>query len=387
VTPILPIHAGRPTMAAKLSYALRRLGILATPVAVPAVKFWEIRVRVTLSADFSDDQVNKLVDCTIEASRSCGIVKNVKARRQIYSYTGNEFTAEDEQFQEDAECFKTINGLIECDISTQPCSSSSKRTFERNCGAPVRRVGHTSRASYGLGSSGSRWVTGTFAPHLKVERTLADYTQQEAAMTFANAEIGLSSTIAALCRPLLSYKHHYMLVPSKGHETIEEGLRIASRKEKPEIVTYDDFEEMFTIMSRSTGRKTYFTVYIDTITEGKLIDPKMIVSRLQRHKGQSGMTLLLDDSKGLGQHGPDRLGITGCMDLRSTAQTLDAQILVYGSFYQAFGLSGGFLAGSDVLIQELRFTSRGYMFSTSPQPYVMQMVKKALEMRMNQGQK
>jgi serine palmitoyltransferase len=54
---------------------------------------------------------------------------------------------------------------------------------------------------------------------------------------------------------------------------------------------------------------------------------------------------------------------------------------VYGSFYRAFELSGGFLAGDDVLIQELRFTSRGYMFSTSPQPLVMDMARQALEMR------
>lgn len=391
VTPILPIHAGRPTMAAKLSYSLRRLGLLATPITVPAVKFWESRVRVTLSADFSDEQVNKLVDCIIDASRSCGIVKNVKAQRRTYTYTGNGFAADDEELRENAECFKSIHEFIDCDVSNQQhCFSSSQQTFERNCGGLVRKVGHNSRANYGLGSSGSRWVTGTFAPHLEVERTLAEHTQQEAAMTFANAEIGLSSTTAALCRPLLNYKHHYMLVPlkghEKGHESIQEGLRIASRKEKPEIVIYADLEDMFAIMSKYAGRKTYFTVYMDTIAEDKLVDFKKIVSRLQGHKGQSGMTLLLDDSKGLGQHGPNRLGIAGCSDLRSAAQALGAQILVYGSFYQAFGLSGGFLAGSDVLIEELRFTSRGYMFSTSPQPYVMDMINKALRLRMRQGQ-
>ena len=73
----------------------------------------------------------------------------------------------------------------------------------------------------------------------------------------------------------------------------------------------------------------------------------------------------------------------GTVDLKRAAIDLAAQILVYGSFYNAFGLSGGYLVGGDVLISELRYTNRGYMFTTSPQPFAMDMVKKSLEMRLN----
>jgi serine palmitoyltransferase len=74
----LPVHAGRLSMACKLSYKLRQLGLLATPITISAVKFWESRVRVTLSADFSDDRVNKLLDCVVEASDCVGITKKAK---------------------------------------------------------------------------------------------------------------------------------------------------------------------------------------------------------------------------------------------------------------------------------------------------------------------
>lgn len=380
VTPILPIHAGRASMAAKLSFRLRQLGLLATPVSFPAVEFWESRVRVTISADFSDDQVNELVDYIIEASQNLGIAKKVKMQRRWYSYAGNNVDTEDEEFEEHVQCFRNIHGLIEHDATNQEnYNNFSKQAFERNCGPPVLQAGHKSRAKYGLGSSGSRWLTGTFTPHLEVEQIIAEITQQEAAMTFANAEIGLSSTIAALCRPLLGYKKHYMLVPVSAHDSVREGLRFVSKKEKPEAVDYKNSEDLFAILSRSANRTSYFTIYVDTVIDGKLVDIKKIVPQLHKYKGQSGMTLLLNDSNGLGHHGPDGLGIAGSMDLWSTARALDAQILLYGSFYRAFGLSGGFLAGDDVLIQELRFTSRGYMFATSPQPFVMDMVKKALE--------
>ena len=381
-TPILPVHAGRPSMSAKLSYKLRQLGLLATPITLPAVKFWESRVRVTLSADFTDVHVNTLLDCIIEASQSTGITGKVKLPRRMYVYSENSDEVGDEA-EEYAACVGRIYELIRRDAASQAIyDSPSKRIFHRNCGQAVIKAGHESRARYGLGSSGSRWVTGTFAPHLQTETMLAEITRQETAMTFSNAEIGLASTIAALCRPPLRYKKHFLLVPSQCHEAIREGLRIASKKEKPKIFEYRDMEELLAIMGQYASSRIYFTLCMDTVINGELVSFNTFAPQLRQKKGRAGMTLLLNDSDGLGQCGPRRLGISGSIiDMWVASKTLNAQVLVYGSFYRAFGLSGGFLAGSNVLIQELRYTSRGYMFSTSPQPFVMDMVKKALESR------
>jgi serine palmitoyltransferase len=388
-TPILPVHAGRPTLSCKLSYKLRQLGVLATPINVPAVKFWESRVRVTLSADFSDDQVNKLLDSIIEASHSVGITKRVKLQRLRYKYAGCDVAASNEEEEEHRTCVRNIHALIQKDSASQGSHhSSSTEAFTRNCGNAVIQTGHISRARYGLGSSGSRWVSGTFSSHLALERLLAATGGREAAMTFADAEFGLSSSIAALCRPLLGYKKHYLLVPATAHETVREGLRIASKRDMPEVVEYDDMDDLYATLNQLSRRtNTYFTIYIETVTTNNtLINLPLILENLQKRKGpSSGMTLLLDDTHGLGHHGPKRLGILGALNRAAATRSLDAnaQILVYGSFHQAFGLSGGYLAGDEVLISELRYTSRGYMYSTSPQPFVMDMVGRALRGRID----
>jgi serine palmitoyltransferase len=234
-TPMLPVHVGRPSMACKLSYKLRKLGLLATPITMPAVKFWESRVRVSLSADFSDEQVNKLLDSIVEASTCVGITKKAKLQRCRYKYAGCDFDGDNED-EEHHICVSNIHKLIQRDVARQRShNSASKEAFGKNWGAGVIQAGHISRARYGLGSSGSRWVSGTFLPHLKVERVLTEVTFQEATMTFTNAELGLPSTIAALCRPLLGYKRHYLLVPSNAHEVFREGVRFASKQEMPEI--------------------------------------------------------------------------------------------------------------------------------------------------------
>lgn len=50
-------------------------------------------------------------------------------------------------------------------------------------------------------------------------------------------------------------------------------------------------------------------------------------------------------------------------------------LLVYGSFNEDFGLPGAYLAGPSNLITELRYTSRGYMFTTSIPTYIVEMVR------------
>jgi serine palmitoyltransferase len=143
-TPMLPVHAGRPSMACKLSYKLRQLGLLATPITIPAVKFWESRVRVTPSADFSDDQVSKLLDCIVETSNCVGISKKAKLQRRIYTYAGCDFDGDNEE-EEHRTCVNNILTLIQRDTTLQRRQNSvSKEAFEKKC----ERRSHPSRTHF-----------------------------------------------------------------------------------------------------------------------------------------------------------------------------------------------------------------------------------------------
>jgi 7-keto-8-aminopelargonate synthetase-like enzyme len=88
--------------------------------------------------------------------------------------------------------------------------------------------------------------------------------------------------------------------------------------------------------------------------------------------------ILLKDSKGIANSGPQKLGVTDNTDFSSFQQLLSARILISGSYYSASSLPGGYLAVDAKLIEELRYTSRCYMFSTSPMHFVMAMIKQSL---------
>ncbi|KAK5242615.1 hypothetical protein LTR40_005888, partial [Exophiala xenobiotica] len=102
-----------------------------------------------------------------------------------------------------------------------------------------------------------------------------------------------------------------------------------------------------------------------------------LLEEIRRSRGPSGMTVLLHDDAGANSLWQD--GSPLSLTSKSSLGFRDHQLLVYGSFYHAFGLPGAYLAGSAVILKALRYTSRGYMFSTSQQPFIMGMVAAELE--------
>ncbi|KAF4632252.1 hypothetical protein G7Y89_g5870 [Cudoniella acicularis] len=126
--PVLPIHTGRLSYAAKFSAVLRRKGILATPVSIPAVEFWASRVRVMLPSDFSDGQVDRLLRRVVEAAGEMGLIQKSctnKGKMIPYIYGDGEVSLrEDEQEEEERAAEEKIRKLIVLD-STQKSTTTN----------------------------------------------------------------------------------------------------------------------------------------------------------------------------------------------------------------------------------------------------------------------
>ena len=84
ISPILPVYAVRPSAAAKLSYALRKVGLLAAlfvPLQSPS------GVRVCLSAGQKNDTVNGLVSAIITAAQAAGLIHETQSRPNLFKYS------------------------------------------------------------------------------------------------------------------------------------------------------------------------------------------------------------------------------------------------------------------------------------------------------------
>ena len=85
---------------------------------------------------------------------------------------------------------------------------------------------------YGIGAGSARWISGTYPAHLAVGELLARVHNVGAAMAYSDATIDLASTIAALARPVLGCKKHYMLCPEAATGAIRDGSTLISPSRK-----------------------------------------------------------------------------------------------------------------------------------------------------------
>lgn len=374
ITPLLPIHVGRASMAAKLSYMLRKKGILATPVSTPAVSFWQSRIRVCLSADHTDAQVNTLVRTIISCARDIGIIPRTNAQPEIFAtialFINNE--AESIEIQQ---IHQRLEHLIDAGVTAHSIMADQL----------TRHAGHSARQKFGLAAGGARWISGTFTVHVEVETLIAESLKLQAALSYSDSYVGLLSTISALCRPLLGNKTHRVYLPKDCPQAVLDGIKAAPRSTCPNKLYYDSLDHLETLLASAMASHEQATIYlsssqftggemdrIDEVPSAKRYSQRLNSLRLHR----KNVTLVIHDTRS----SLDSLHKTRCLaEVLDEFRQVTRNVLVYGDFMSSFGVPGGYLAGSQQLIEELRYSSRGYMFSTASLPFIMGIVKHGLE--------
>ena len=355
-SPILPLFAGRPTRATKLSQVLRQFGIIATPVSAPAVPFWESRVRMCLSAAFEDEVVHELVRAVVQAAGIVGLCKTTSNVAEAFSH--HDIGPTQQGSDQIARSTKSVKKLImQC-----AAANNAKPIVSQTCS-----VGCAVLRSYGLGSGGARWIVGTTDLHLRLERSISEIFQRRECLTYPDAYVGLMSTVAALCRPVDGFNGHDLYVKPNAAPAIEDGIRVAPRRRCPTLKHYRSLK-LLSQQLRHCRPSGYVTIVVD---RDELPDIAAM-SEMFTHPGSpcrtSNTTILVyDDSS-----------ITDLARWSCSMKSIAARLLMYGSFHREFQSPGSFLVGDAVLIEELRYTSRGYMFATSQEPYITAMINEEL---------
>ncbi|KAK5680504.1 hypothetical protein LTS10_007434 [Elasticomyces elasticus] len=388
-SPILPIHAGRPTKASKLSYVLRKHGVAATPFSKPAVPMWQSRVRIGMSAAFSNEQVDQLVEALIRSCDEVGLLRPSEPPstcgedcpyRAHFSASEGAFGLEEERKL----ALRYPHGLVQVqsdELAVQRrCLVASGNQMLDPLPSSVIEAGHRARQDFGVGSGSSRWILGTYPPPLEVESRICELTGQSAAMLMTNAESGLVSTVAALCRPIKGCTAHLLLVPTGAQRAVFDGYRVAPCTARTTMIKYGSPADLLENL-RSLGERkatSYITLVLDAPDAASVV--KNYLEQLSNLRSRfKGMTILTDSTFTL----PDRRksGDSALPETQRLAAMLRARLLTFTSFYHTLGLNGAYLAGDKAFIEELRYTSRCYVFTAAPAPYMMGMVAEALKMR------
>lgn len=202
---------------------------------------------------------------------------------------------------------------------------------------------------FGAGSTGSRLLTGTQAPHLRLEKRLAAFKGAEAALTWATGYMANVGTISALVK-----RGDVVFSDRLNHASIIDGCRLSGA----EVVVYAhrDYEELERKLGAAGGYRRRLVVSDAVFSmDGDMLDLPRFIAICRRHNAFS----MIDEAHATGVVGATGRGLAehfGCGHADITLGTLS----------KALGSSGGFVCGNKTLIDYLRNRSRSFIFSTAP---------------------
>jgi len=228
----------------------------------------------------------------------------------------------------------------------------------------VIRAGIDGLEAYGAGTASVRFICGTFAPHLELERALAVFSGTEAALTYVSCWNANEALI-----PTLTDAETVIVSDELNHASIIDAVRLA-RPERKLRYAHSNMSELRDALQscRRDQRKLVVTDGVFSM-EGDLAQLPDIVELARTYDA----VVIVDDSHGVGV-----LGRTG----RGTAEhfgLLGAVDVVTGTLGKALGgAAGGYVASTSAVCDLLAQRSRPQLFSNALPPTVACSARAAL---------
>lgn len=232
----------------------------------------------------------------------------------------------------------------------------------------LRKVAKEAVDSHGVGAGAVRTINGTLDLHIELEKKLAQFKGTEAAISFQS---GFNCNMAAI--QAVMNKNDAILSDALNHASIIDGCRLSRAKIIPfEHSNMDDLRAKAKAAIES-GAYNKVMVITDGVfsMDGDIAKLPEIVEIAE----EFGLITYVDDAHGSGVLG-DGAGTVKHFGLEDK---VDFQM---GTLSKAIGVIGGYVAGTQQLIDWLKVASRPFLFSTAVSPADAAACIKAIELLM-----
>ncbi len=223
---------------------------------------------------------------------------------------------------------------------------------------------------YGVGSGGSRLISGTCEIHRRLENRIAAFKGAEDALLFNTGYMANVGTISAVAD-----KSWVIFSDQFNHASIIDGCRLSGAR--VEIYNHCNPADLEQKILAHPGKQGLI------VTDGLFsvdgdIAPLPALADIAR---KYGMLLMVDEAHAtgvLGKNGGGAADYFGIMD------GIDISL---GTFSKALASEGGFVAGSSALIDYLTNTARSFIFSTALSPMSIAVSLAALDIVVQEPQR
>jgi 8-amino-7-oxononanoate synthase len=224
---------------------------------------------------------------------------------------------------------------------------------------------------YGTGTGASRLISGNLALHEKLEKELARFKRYPAAILFPAGYMANLGLITSLIRG----PEDSIISDQFNHASIIDACRLSGADRI--IYRHKDLDHLRQILSQSRedGRRWIVTEGIFSM-DGDVAPLPGICELAEEY----GAWVLVDDAHGFGVLGKDGRGTVEHFDLENM------KLIQIGTLSKALGNLGGYVVGTEKLVDYLRNRARSFIYSTALPPSILAGSLAALELIENQPQ-
>lgn len=202
--------------------------------------------------------------------------------------------------------------------------------------------------TWGVGSTGSRLVTGTTELHAELERRLAEFTGMPSALVFSSGYLANLGILTAL-RPRL------VVSDQANHASLIDGCRL-SRAE----VTVTPHGDVDAVDAALTGTEDALVVTDAVFSVDGDLAPLRELHQVVRRRGA---ILVIDEAHALGVVGRGGRGAAYAAGLAG-----QPDVVLTATLSKSLGAQGGAVLGAPEVIETLIDTARSFVFDTGLAP-------------------
>ena len=226
---------------------------------------------------------------------------------------------------------------------------------------------------YGTSASASRIVAGELPVHRQLEDKLAEFLGTEASLVFVSGHATNETTIGHLFDQRDLILHDELV-----HNSVLQGAQLSGAQRR--CFAHNDWQAAERVLRDMRNEVRRVLVVIEGVysMDGDVPDLPRFIELKERHQA----LLMVDEAHSLGTMGATGRGLAEHFGI--APKSVD---LWMGTLSKALGSCGGYIAGSRGLVEYLKYTAPGFVFSVGMAPPAAAAALTALEVLESQPER
>jgi len=218
----------------------------------------------------------------------------------------------------------------------------------------VIEAANIANTAMGVGSGGTRNIGGTHHAMVELEVELADLHHKEAALVFTSGYISNDASISTLAKLLPNCA---IFSDQDNHASIIEGIRRSDAEKF--IYRHLDVQDLEEKLKSVDINRPKLIIFESVYSMDGFISP---IEQICDLADKYNALTYIDEVHAVGLYGKRGGGICEQLGL------MDRLSIIEGTLAKGFGVMGGYITGSQLIIDAIRSYAAGFIFTTSLPP-------------------